>query len=239
MTGAHELCMLIDGVVKRYPTAVVEFNTPYYKGTTKVLCMESPVQDIIIGNIPGALGAEIKSSNDHDEIAKSVKDMKQTKDDVIINHNIENIDTDDQGDDPEKQDVSTDEQLTDRNHTNAQCAAVKTRAMVAKEGRPPVPLKTNSVPIHGLDIGPEELKLKQKADSSLKKYWELADKSVDGDKQQFITKKGILYRKYCGKQNADNLNQLVVPSELREKVVSLAHDTLLAGHRGALELHSL
>jgi len=31
MTGAHELCMLIDGVVKRYPTAVVEFTTPYYK----------------------------------------------------------------------------------------------------------------------------------------------------------------------------------------------------------------
>ena len=27
--------------------------------------------------------------------------------------------------------------------------------------------------------------------------------------------------------------QLVVPAELREKVVSLAHDTLLAGHRGA------
>jgi len=27
--------------------------------------------------------------------------------------------------------------------------------------------------------------------------------------------------------------QLVVPKELREKVVSLAHDTLLAGHREA------
>ena len=105
---------------------------------------------------------------------------------MIINHNkshIENIDTNDQGDNPEKQD----EWLT------AECAAVKTRAMVSKEGRPPVPLKTNSVPIHGLDIG-----LKQKTDSSLKKYWELADKSVDGDKQQFITNKGILYRKFVG-----------------------------------------
>jgi len=188
------------------------------------------VQDIIIGNIPGALGAEINSSNDHDEVVKSVKDTKQVTDDVIINHNkshIENIDTNDQGDNPEKQD----ERLT------AQCAAVKTRAMVAKEGRPPVPLKTKSVPIRGLDIGPEELKLKQEADSSLKKYWELVDKSVDGDKQQFITKKGILYRKYCGKQDPDNLIQLVVPSELREKEVSLAHDTLLAGHRGAGKKH--
>ena len=53
MTGSYKLCMLIDGVVKRYPTAVVEFETPYYIGTAKMLCMETPVQDIIIGNIPG------------------------------------------------------------------------------------------------------------------------------------------------------------------------------------------
>ena len=38
MTGSHELCMLIDWVVKRYPTAVVELKTPYYTGTAKVLC---------------------------------------------------------------------------------------------------------------------------------------------------------------------------------------------------------
>ena len=54
MTGSYELCMLIDGVVKRYPTAVVELNTPYYTGTVKMLCMDTPVQDVIIGNIQGA-----------------------------------------------------------------------------------------------------------------------------------------------------------------------------------------
>jgi len=36
MTGSHELCMLIDGVVKRYPTAVVELKTPYYTGTAEL-----------------------------------------------------------------------------------------------------------------------------------------------------------------------------------------------------------
>ena len=87
----------------------------------------------------------------------------------------------------------------------------------------------------GSDIGPDELKAKQKADPTLRKYWESADKSVDGAKQQFFTTKGILYRRYCGKQNTDNLIQLVVPNELREKVVSLAHDTLLVVHRGAGE----
>ena len=48
--------MLIDGIVKRYPTAMVELDTPYFSGRTKVLCMDNPVQNIIIGNIPGGSG---------------------------------------------------------------------------------------------------------------------------------------------------------------------------------------
>ena len=56
MTGSYELCRLIDGVVSRYPTAMVELDTPYFIGKTKVLCMDNPLQDIIIGNIPGASG---------------------------------------------------------------------------------------------------------------------------------------------------------------------------------------
>jgi len=33
-------------------------HTPYYTGISKVLCMETPVQDVVIGNTPGALGVE-------------------------------------------------------------------------------------------------------------------------------------------------------------------------------------
>ena len=60
MTGSYELCMLIDGVIKRYPTAVVDLETPYFRQKTKVhvLCMETPVQDIVIGNVPGACGTD-------------------------------------------------------------------------------------------------------------------------------------------------------------------------------------
>ena len=59
-------------------------------------------------------------------------------------------------------------------------AAVQTRAMVVKESKPPKPLKVKSVP--GSDIGPEELKVKQKADESLKKYRELVDKPIEDGK---------------------------------------------------------
>jgi len=74
MTGSYELCMLIDGVVKRYPTAVVELDTLYYRGITEVLCMETPVQDIIIGNIPGARGTDVIFDTEHDRDSKHVSD---------------------------------------------------------------------------------------------------------------------------------------------------------------------
>ena len=59
MTGNYELCILIDEVVKRFPTAVVKINTPYYKGTVKALYMENPVQELIVGNVLGATGVEV------------------------------------------------------------------------------------------------------------------------------------------------------------------------------------
>jgi len=54
MTGSYELCMLIDGVVKQFPTVTTELVTPFYKGHAEALCVDNPVQEVI-GNIPGAL----------------------------------------------------------------------------------------------------------------------------------------------------------------------------------------
>jgi len=178
MTGSHELCMLIDGVVKRYPTAVVELKTPYYTGTAKVLCMDSPVQDIIIGNIPGALGADVSCNQDNN--TESLGDLEPVNEEVtMICDKSNSIISDHRGqiNTSEEQNINSDDQLIDHSDTQEQCAAVQTRAMVAKEGKPPKPLKVKSMP--GLDIGPDELKVKQKADLTLRKYWELADKSVN------------------------------------------------------------
>ena len=53
-TGTAFLCMLIDGTVKRYPTTIVELDTPYLSGRVQALCMDDPAHDVIIGNVPGA-----------------------------------------------------------------------------------------------------------------------------------------------------------------------------------------
>ena len=94
-----------------------------------------------------------------------------------------------------------------------QIASVQTRAMVEKEKRPVKLLKVTT--ISGLDIGPEELKEKQRSDTTLKKYWDLASKPESKEKPQFVVKKDILYPKYASKQS-DTKIQLVVPTEMRE-----------------------
>jgi len=53
MTGGTETCILIDGTVRRTPVAEVEIETPYYTGKVKAVCMESPLYDVIIGNVLG------------------------------------------------------------------------------------------------------------------------------------------------------------------------------------------
>ena len=160
MTGSHELCMLIDGVVKRYPTAVVKLKTPYYTGTAKVLCMDSPMQDIIIGNIPGALGAEVTCN--HEDSTESLGDLEPVNEEMSMICDKSNSVTGDHRDQintPEEQTVISNEQLIDHTDTQEQCAAVQTRAMVARESKPPKPLKVKSMP--GFNIGPDELKTKQ------------------------------------------------------------------------------
>jgi len=78
MTGSYELCMLIDRIVKRYPTAMVEHDTPYFIGKTKVLCMDNPVQDIIIGNIPGASGDQPNLVNTKATVTSNKVDSTQS-----------------------------------------------------------------------------------------------------------------------------------------------------------------
>ncbi len=53
MTGATKLCILIDGTVRKVPTANIFIDTPYFVGRTEVLCISKPIYDVILGNVEG------------------------------------------------------------------------------------------------------------------------------------------------------------------------------------------
>ena len=54
LTGEFRQCKLIDGTEREFEVAVVQVDTPYFRGELKCLVMANPLWDLIIGNVPGA-----------------------------------------------------------------------------------------------------------------------------------------------------------------------------------------
>ena len=113
--------------------------------------------------------------------------------------------------------------------------AVLTRAQTEKLKKPITPLK---VPGEiDLSLTPDEFKKEQLNDSSLKFLWEMTKDSKlirlkNGSQSGYLDQNGILYWEVeiSGGRKMDK--QLVVPKQLRVKVIKLAHETLLGGHLG-------
>ena len=140
MTGSYELCMLIDGVVKRYPTAIVDLDTPYYTGMVKVLCMDTPGH-----NMPGARGPDTDTKpQDVEYTSQCITDTPQCITDTLFSADKQSGETVPETDKTLENGGSKSDVVIE------ECAAVQTRAMVANEKKPPKPLKVNSVP--GWDV---------------------------------------------------------------------------------------
>ena len=45
--------MLVDGTVKRVPTARINLDTPFFTGQVEAMRMDNPVCPLVLGNIPG------------------------------------------------------------------------------------------------------------------------------------------------------------------------------------------
>ena len=53
-TGEMGHIMTVDRTLKRTPMAKVEVDTPFYVGAVEALCLQNPLFDLIIRNVPGA-----------------------------------------------------------------------------------------------------------------------------------------------------------------------------------------
>ena len=52
-TGRYRLCLMVDGTARKVPVANVSIDCPYFVGTAEAMVMNTPVYDLILGNIPG------------------------------------------------------------------------------------------------------------------------------------------------------------------------------------------
>jgi len=53
LTGQEEQCILIDGTVRYITGAKIYIQTPFFSGFTTAICIDNPMFDLIIVNVPG------------------------------------------------------------------------------------------------------------------------------------------------------------------------------------------
>ncbi|KAL8601066.1 hypothetical protein ACOMHN_040767 [Nucella lapillus] len=179
LTGQVQTCTLIDGTKREFPVAELVVRTPYFSGKLSALVMESPIYELIVGNVPGA---------------------RDPGDPLLL---------------------------------TAETAAVQTRSHRAEKGVKPLLVSARKA---GIEASPEEVRKAQEGDPSLEKLWKLARgekrQEVRGGKADFQVKNGLLHRMFTKTKTGKVTSQLVVPACFRETVMSVGHESLMAGHLG-------
>ena len=106
--------------------------------------------------------------------------------------------------------------------------AVTTRAQAKKEDKVKLLKVTQSI---DNNLATDELIVMQQQDETLKGWWEkAAENETVGFDTRFEVKNGLLLRKK--EEQNRQITQLAVPQPLREKVMKLAHDSIMSGHQG-------
>ncbi|KAL8619623.1 hypothetical protein ACOMHN_019678 [Nucella lapillus] len=180
LTGQVQTCTLIDGTKREFPVAELVVRTPYLSGKLSALVMESPIYDLIVGNVPGA---------------------RDPGDPLLL---------------------------------TTETAAVQTRSHRAEKGVKPLLVSARKA---GIEASPEEVRKAQEGDPSLEELWKLARgekrQEVRGGKADFQVKNGLLHRMFTKTKTGKVTSQLVVPACFRETVMSVGHESLMAGHLGS------
>ena len=218
-TGHQQTCILIDGTVRRVPLARLEVETPFFIGTVHASCMENPLYDVIIGNIPGAKTLE--------ESQKAVAEITEMESLAGVVEAIQPV--------PENEVQLSVVQLVEQESetevkTVVEGHAVVTRAQ-AKQPKQVKPLRV--VDAFDTDVDRKKLIELQQEDQSLKTCLEKADSGVeDRFGVTFKKKKDVLYRQCKDRTDGREVSQVVLPRELRYRVMKVAHETLMSGHQG-------
>ena len=135
-------------------------------------------------------------------------------------------------------DIDENDKVSD--HVDTECSnficAVETRAQV-KADESCRPKKVTNVGVGNIQfdltaLSTNDLINMQKSDVSIKSCWEKVDANLL-TYPRFCKRNDVLIRIANSRNNLrDMLQQIVLPKEMRDRVMSLAHDTVMSGHLG-------
>ena len=206
LTGQEKSCILVDGSIRVAPVARVQLDTPYFVGWTDALCMNSPVYDVILGNIQGVRSPSNPDPNwqFHVGLNKSLFDDKPHDE--------------------------------SHPRVDAESHAVVTRAQKLAQGRPLRRLKVpDTIPdVSKAEICKEQLEDPSLARARELAANKDIKRNKFGAQSNFFWQDDLLFREFSSPtfHHGDQCNQLVVPTKFRGYVMKLAHETILGGHQG-------
>ncbi|KAL5006374.1 hypothetical protein ScPMuIL_015180 [Solemya velum] len=227
-TGRVKEILLADGTRRKCQEVLVDIGTPFISGKVVALVLDTPFADIIVGNyvnkfIPREIG-DVAMVGDTRQVNTQTDPVA-----VAVNCSETGVDLD-----IEKSDVDTEVVNLDDTCISETCEVVQTRSQAKVESLAERDHLIDTVITNDKSQGicdKQDLKLAQKLDSSLDRVRRLATEGPFEGKSYFIEKDDVLYRFY-GSQLGNQIQQIVVPKPYRSTVLSLAHDTPLAGHLG-------
>ena len=79
LTRNDVTCTLIDGTHRRFPLARIQVNTPYFTGEVEAMCIENPLYDLIIGNVPAVSNIPDPEHRIHGNAATTHSQEEQAK----------------------------------------------------------------------------------------------------------------------------------------------------------------
>ena len=229
-TGKYVTCVLLDGTVRRFQTAVIQIDTPFFVGEILAKMCTTPVYDLILGQ-----SATMRDVNNPDTNWTSNAVSSQPK----MSEGVRKTSVK----------CTTEEKLQDNPTVILPRIEIKTEIGSAVETRSQAktrnkPFKPLIVPTSEEALTPELLKQKQSEDPTLHKIREAAESSTvkqcrGGGTSVFVKDKGIIYRDFKAPniEYGNEFRQAVVPHEYRRQVMKIAHEAILGGHQGAKKTH--
>ena len=228
------------------PVVVVPIRTPFVSGKVQAVVMDNPVKPMIIGNkVTFEDGSTVSIATEppnHERFGNKIhKEGSENVTEECMLPKMHNLTSDNdasnsvdmnRNEKTSSSEVDIDSLKLSENNIdeNVRIGAVQTRAQIIREKQNDTPLSVPDVSIGNLKPG--QISTMQRCDPSLDKYWLYAkNKGKKHRGATFVEEKMILFRTFTNERN-ELFRQIMVPLELRESVMKLAHDTPMAGHMG-------
>ncbi|XP_064464283.1 uncharacterized protein LOC135375528 [Ornithodoros turicata] len=204
LTGEVNPVYLVDSTVKYLPEARISVHTPFYSGVLTAKCMENPLYDVILGNIPS-----VREPSDPDP---KWEEAGPDYEDAKVNP----------GSSEESGELIAAVQTRRQSKKKPQ----------GKRERPPLRVpEIEGWSSQPGEIGKEQREEDTLRCCFERIGQDLKCRNANHT-YEFTVRKGILYRIYrmgAGKE----FQQMVVPRKFWEAMMKLAHEGIMSGHQGA------